>query len=182
LVGLGRLQEAESAFRRAIELRRDWSLPYSAVGALLLRLNRDSDAETALRQAIKIDKQDYLALRMLADIRLRAGDAAEAIDLARRATIDPNAPASSWLQRGMAERATGDKAAAIASFDHVLQLDPQNFAALMERAEVRLGDGDTIARLRISRQPSSRLKEIKRMFRALPQTTNWQVNQTRRFA
>src|SRR5687768_7621608 len=34
LVSLGRLPEAESGFRRAIELKKSWSLPYSALGSL----------------------------------------------------------------------------------------------------------------------------------------------------
>jgi tetratricopeptide (TPR) repeat protein len=142
LVGLGRLQEAESGLRRAIELRKDWSLPYSALGALLVRLNRDSDAEAVLRQAIKLDKQDNLALRMLADIRLRGGDAKEALELTRRATTDADAPASAWILRAMAERANGDKGAALASFDRVLKLDPANVAALIERAELRISAVD----------------------------------------
>ena len=142
LVGLGRLQEAESGFRRAIELRKAWSLPYSALGALLVRLNRDADAESVLRQAIKLDRQDNLALRMLADIRLRAGDAKEALDLTRRATTDPDAPASVWILRALAERSVGDNVAALASFDRVLQLDPANLSALMERAEIRITAGD----------------------------------------
>ena len=142
LVGLGRLPEAESALRRAIELRKDWSMPYSALGALLVRLNRDADAETVLRQAVKLDGQDNLALRMLADIRLRGGDAKEALELTRRATTDTDAPASTWFLRAMAERATGDKVAALASFDRVLQLDPANLSALIERAEIRLRAGE----------------------------------------
>jgi tetratricopeptide (TPR) repeat protein len=142
LVGLGRLQEAESGFRRAIELRKDWSLPYSALGTLLVRLNRDVDAEPVLRQAIKLDKQDSLALRILADIRLRGGDAKEALELTRRATNETEAPASTWMLRAMAERATGDNAASLTSLDHVLQLEPANLAALMERAELRIASGD----------------------------------------
>ena len=142
LVGLGRLPEAESALRRAIELRKDWSMPYSALGALLVRLNRDADAEPVLRQAVKLDGQDNLALRMLADIRLRGGDAKEALELTRRATTDADAPASTWFLRAMAERATGDKVAALASFDRVLQLDPANLSALLERAETRLSAGE----------------------------------------
>ena len=142
LVGLGRLQEAESGFRRTIELRKDWSLPYSALGALLVHLNRDSDAEPVLRQAIKLDQQDNLALRALANIRLRAGDAKEALDLTRRGTTDPDAPVSTWILRALAERATGNNVAALASFDHVLQLDPANLSALLERAELRIAAGD----------------------------------------
>ncbi len=142
LLGLSRLQDAESGFRRTIELRKDWSLPYSALGALLVRLNRDADAEPVLRHAITLDRQDNLALRMLADIRLRAGDAKEALDLTRRATNDADAPVSTWILRALAERATGDNVAALASFDHVLQLDPANLSALIERAEIRLAAGD----------------------------------------
>ena len=142
LVGLGRLQEAESGFRRAIELRKDWSFPYSALGALLVRLNRDADAESVLRQAIKLDRQDNLALRMLADIRLRAGDAKEALDLTRRATADADAPASTWMLRAMAERASGDNIACLTSLDHVLRMDPANLSALMERAEMLITAGN----------------------------------------
>src|SRR6266545_8339532 len=142
LLALGRLVEAESGFRRAIEIRKDWSLPYSALGALLVRLNRDSEAESFLRQALKFDAQSNLALRMLADVRLRAGDAREALELTRRATNDKEAPVSTWLLRAMAERATNDNSGALASLDHVLQVDPLNFSALMERAEIRIAAGD----------------------------------------
>src|SRR5882672_5968077 len=142
LVGLGRLAEAESGFRRAIELRKDWSLPYSALGALLVRLNRDSDAETVLRQTIKFDAQSNLALRLLADVRLRAGDAKEAVDLARRAANDKEAPISTWLLLAMAERASNDNVGALDSLEKVLQLDPLNVSALMERAEIRIATGD----------------------------------------
>ena len=142
LVGLGRLAEAESGFRRAIELRKDWSLPYSALGTLLVRINRDVDAEPVLRQAIKLEAENNLALRMLADIRLRAGDAKEALDFARRATGDKEAPASTWLLQAMAERATGDNTRALVSLNRVLEMEPVNLSALMERAEIRIASGD----------------------------------------
>src|SRR6187401_869657 len=45
LASLGKLPEAEAAFRAAISLKKNWSLPYSALGALLMRLERDSEAE-----------------------------------------------------------------------------------------------------------------------------------------
>ena len=142
LVALERLPEAESAYRRSLEIRKDWSLPYSALGALLVRLNRDSDAEPFLRQAIKLDGQNNVALRILADVRLRAGAAAEALELTQRATRDKEAPLSVWLLRAMAERATKDNAAALISLDHILQLEPRNLSALMERAEIRIAAGD----------------------------------------
>ncbi len=142
LVSLGRLGEAESAFRRAIQQRKDWSLPYSALGVLLARINRDNEADAALRQALKFDNRDNLALRVLASLRLRAGDAKEALKLARTATNDVEASPSTWLVRAMAERATGDKSEAKASLQHVLEIEPASIAALIERAELFVEEGD----------------------------------------
>ena len=115
LVGLGRFQEAESAFRRTLELRKDWSLPYSALGALLVRLNRDSDAEPLLRQAIQTRRakqpgaphvgRHSSASRATQKKRLNWPDAPPAIK---------DAPASTWILRALAERAAGDKVAALA--------------------------------------------------------------------
>ncbi|HUE83594.1 MAG TPA: tetratricopeptide repeat protein [Pyrinomonadaceae bacterium] len=142
LVSLGRFEEGEVAFRQAIQLRKEWSLPYAALGALLLRLERESDAETALRQALKHDEKNGVAARLLADIRLRAGDPRQALELALLATDEGEVPASAWIVRAMAERAVGDKAAAKSSIDRALQSEPDNIAALIERAELHLVAGE----------------------------------------
>ena len=136
LAALGKLAEAETSLRAAIALKKNWSLPYSALGALLMRANRDAEAEQSFRQALTIDKQDGLALRMLADIRLHAGDAKEALDLATRATTIPEAPASAWVALALAQKANGNKTAATATLDRVLEDEPQNVAALLERADL----------------------------------------------
>ena len=142
LVSLGRLAEAESGFRRAIELKKNWSLPYSALGGLLVRLKREPDAESFLRQAIKLEGQSSLPLRLLADIRLRAGDAKEAVGLTREALKDPDAPLATWLLMAIAQRTTGDNTGALGSLDHILQVDPLQLSALIERAEVRFAIGE----------------------------------------
>lgn len=136
LASLGRLDEAETAFRAAISLKKNWSLPYSTLGALLMRRNRNADAEQLLRLGLTIDAQDGLALRMLADIRLRAGDAKQALEFAKRATAIPDAPASAWIGLALAQKANGDSAAAKTTLDHVLADEPQNVAALIERADL----------------------------------------------
>ena len=136
LASLGRLVEAESAFKLAIAQKKNWSMPHSALGALFMRSRRDADAEQSFRSALKIDSQDGIALRLLAEIRLRAGDAKDALNLAMRATAIPEAPASAWIIRASAERANGDKVAAKATLDRVLTDEPGNIAALMERADV----------------------------------------------
>jgi tetratricopeptide (TPR) repeat protein len=142
LVSLARFSEAEGAFRRAIALKKNWSLPYSALGALLMRLERDVEAEMAFRQAIAIDPQDNVALRMLSEIRLRAGDPKEALEFARRASLDKEAPASARIVLAVAERANGNKSAAKASLDQVLAGEPGNLAALMERADLLTDEKD----------------------------------------
>lgn len=140
LASLGKLTEAEAALRLAIAQKKNWSLPHSALGALLIRGKRDAEAEQAFRAALKIDAQEGVALRMLSEIRLRAGDVKEALDLAKRATALPEAPASAWIVLAVAERANGNKAAAKATLDRVITEEPTNVAALMERAEIFTDD------------------------------------------
>lgn len=144
LVTLRRFVEAEAGFRRAIEFRKNWSLPYSALGALLVQLDRDAEAESALRQAIKLDAQNNLALRMLADVRLRKGDAREALELAQRAANDKEAPLATWILLARGQRKTGDKVGALASLNHVVEIEPLNASALIERAEIRIDLDDKV--------------------------------------
>ncbi len=136
LASLGRLPEAEAAFRLAISYKKNWSLPYSALAVVLMRQSRDKDAEQFFRQALTVDNKDTIALRALSELRLRAGDSKEALDLAKRATANGEAPASAWVTLAMAERANGNKVAAKAALDHVLADEPQNVAALMERGDL----------------------------------------------
>jgi tetratricopeptide (TPR) repeat protein len=143
LISLDRLPEAETSLRRAIELRKNWSLPFSALGALLVRLNHEKEAEPFLREAIRLDPHDLLATRVLASARLKANDPKEALRLATLATADANAGAAIWFVRALAERGTGDKKAALISLNRVLELEPQDFDALMERAELRISEHDS---------------------------------------
>jgi len=136
LASLGRLDEADAAFRRAISYKKNWSLPYSALGVVLVRQNRDKEAEQFFSQALTVDNKDNVALRMLADLRLRAGDTKSALDLAKRATANPDAPASAWVALALAEKANGNIAGAKAALEHVLANEPENVAALIERADL----------------------------------------------
>lgn len=136
LASLGRLDEADAAYRRAISYKKNWSLPYSALGIVLVRQNRDKEAEQFFNQALTIDNKDNLALRMLSDLRLRAGDAKSALDFAKRATANAEAPASAWVALALAEKANGNIAGAKTALDHVLANEPENFAALLERADL----------------------------------------------
>jgi tetratricopeptide (TPR) repeat protein len=137
LVSLKRWPEAERAFRRAMELRSNWALPRAALGDLLARTGRDREAEPLLRRALELDPKLQVALATLAEIRLRAKAPGEAVELLRRATAEEDAPASTWALRGIAERAAGNQPEAAASLDRALDLNPNNVAALAERAALR---------------------------------------------
>jgi tetratricopeptide (TPR) repeat protein len=136
LASLGRLDEADAAFRRAISYKKNWSLPYSALGVVLVRQNRDKEAEQFFNQALTVDNKDNVALRMLADLRLRAKDPKSALDFAKRATANPDAPSSAWVALALAEKANSNTAGAKAALDHVLANEPENVAALIERADL----------------------------------------------
>lgn len=136
LASLGRLAEADAAFRRAISQKKNWSLPYTALGVVLVRQNRDNEAEQFFRQALTIDNKDNVALRMLSELRLRAGDAKSALDFAKRATANAEAPASAWVTLAVAEKANGNNTGAKTALDHVLANEPENVAALLERADL----------------------------------------------
>ena len=119
-------------------MRKDWALPYSALGNLLSRSEKDKEAEPLLRRALQLGAKDFTTLDSLSTVRWRAGDKPEALALAQRATEDEGAPASAWVWRGIVERANGNTKAAAASLDHALQMEPKNVAALRERAEGRV--------------------------------------------
>ena len=136
LASLERFAEADAAFRLAISYKKNWALPYSALGALLMRQGRDKEAEEFFQQALTADAKEGVALRMLSEIRLRAGDAKSALEFAKRATAIGEAPASAWIVFAAAEKANGNKVAAKTILDRVLADEPQNFAALMERADL----------------------------------------------
>jgi tetratricopeptide (TPR) repeat protein len=142
LAALDRTPAAEAAFTHAIDLKKDWVLPISALGALLARGERDKEAEPFLRRAIQLGAKDVVTLDSLSAVRLRAGNKEEALTLARAGTDEDSENASAWAWRGAVERANGDTAAALTSLEHSLQLDPKYVAALNERAELRVQAGD----------------------------------------
>jgi tetratricopeptide (TPR) repeat protein len=141
LISLNRLSEAEEALRETIGLRADWAAPKVTLGTLLSRTNRDKDAEEFLQEGIKLDSKNIPALMALADIRLRAKKPNEAVEFLMLATSIENSKASIWLARSRAERAAGDKVAAMASIENAIKLDNTNNGARFERANLNIDNG-----------------------------------------
>jgi tetratricopeptide (TPR) repeat protein len=152
LLSLDKADDAEKAFRRAIVLREDWSLPITSLGALLVEKNNFAEAETLLTKAVELDDSNFLAYSALTDLRLKTKSSPDVLkDLLEKLkilTAKAKPPASVWASRAALENALGDKAAAKTSLNRALTIDPNNKNALIERAEIALFEGDTTAAMR----------------------------------
>lgn len=143
LVALKRIPEAEKSYRRAMELRRTWALPPAALGLLLVRTPaRATEAEPLLRRALELDAKTLTATVALAELRARAGDAAESATLWRRATELKPDDASLWVSLARAEVAAKGSAGALNSFGRALDLEPANAEARLGRADLLLSTGE----------------------------------------
>jgi len=147
LTVLGKLPEAEQSLRRAAELKKkqlktDWSLAEASLGFLLVRANRDREAEPHLRRAVALDQQDSFSWLTLASLRLRAGAKDEALKLAHRATALKETPASAWASRAGIERMAGERTAAMVSIEQAFKINESEPAAFEERAELRADEGN----------------------------------------
>lgn len=146
LLSLNRAADAEKALRHATELRPEWSLPWAALGSLLVRQGKFDQADPMLAQALKLDARSYPALTALVELRLRKKAAPETLrpllDQLRGATAGVRVPASVWAARAAVERALGNSADAAISLNRALETDPKNVDALLVRAELKSEAGD----------------------------------------
>ena len=143
LVALKRIPEAEKSYRRAIELRRTWALPPAALGLLLVRTQgREREAEPLLRRALELDAKNLTATVALAELRARAGDAAESVTFWRRAAELKSDDATLWVSLARAELGSKDAAAALKSFGRALDVDAANVDARLGRADLLIGSGE----------------------------------------
>jgi protein O-GlcNAc transferase len=141
LVALKRTAEAEKSYRRAMELKPAWALPPAALGLLLVE-TRGREAEPLLRHALELDAKNLTATIALAELRARAGDAAESAKLWRRATELKTDDASLWVARARAELSAKDSASALQSFERAISIEPANVEARLGRADLALASND----------------------------------------
>jgi tetratricopeptide (TPR) repeat protein len=98
LDGLGRLTDAAESFERSSQLASDASLIPRALAALYLRLGDAARAVREARRGVAIDATDADLQTMLAWALYRAGEAAEAGDVAAMALrLSPVEAEASWI-------------------------------------------------------------------------------------
>jgi tetratricopeptide (TPR) repeat protein len=146
LLSLGKTDEAEKAFRRALELRADWTLPLTNLGSLLVQKNNFTEAEKLLTKAIEENEQNFGAYSALTELRLKTNAKPETLkELLTKIqflTSKANPTASIWSSRAALENALGDKTAAKASLKRALTINPNDKSALLEQAEIALAESD----------------------------------------
>jgi tetratricopeptide (TPR) repeat protein len=143
LAALKRTAEAEKSYRRAMTLRPTWALPPAALGLLLLRADgRAGEAEPLLRRSLELDAKNLAANVALAEMRVRAGDAAGALSFWRRATELKADDSALWVARARAEVVVKDAAAAVKSFARAIEVEPSNVEARLGRVDLLIASGD----------------------------------------
>ena len=89
--GQRKLAEGEAAFKRAIELRPEWSLPHNGLGILLHAADRYEESEAAFKRAIELAPDQSRPYNDLAILLRHIGRLDEAESYAKEALrLDPN--------------------------------------------------------------------------------------------
>lgn len=176
LLSLGKRDEAEKAFRRALELRADWTLPMTSLGALLLQKNNFAEAEKFLTKAAESDDKNFLAFSALTELRIKTkaniNVLKELLGKIQTLTGKANPTASIWAARAALENALGDKTAAKASLNRAFEIEPKNKPALMQRAEIALVEGDKTTAMKI----------VETLFQIAPNAADTKILQARIYA
>jgi tetratricopeptide (TPR) repeat protein len=154
-LALNQTENAETAFRRAVGLRADWTLPMASLGAILVQKNEFPEAEKVLSKAVEIDEMNAPAFIALTDLRLKTKAAPEILKQLltklQLLTSKANPTASAWSARAALERNLGDKAAARTSLNRSLSIEPNNKSALTERIELALSENDLAGALEFAK-------------------------------
>jgi tetratricopeptide (TPR) repeat protein len=148
LLALGRTADAETSFRRAVGIRNEWTLAMSALGTLLERRGEFAEAEKLLNRAVAIDGNSFPAYAGLVELRLRTNASPDILkqllEKVRIFSSKAAVPASVFATQATLEDALGDRVAAKISIARALELEPENKAALYEKANVALVENDLV--------------------------------------
>ncbi|HLA96277.1 MAG TPA: tetratricopeptide repeat protein, partial [Pyrinomonadaceae bacterium] len=111
-LSLGKIDAAETAFRKAAELREDWTLALANLGVVLVRKNQFAEAETVLKKAIELDDLNFPAFVAMTDLRLKTRAKPEVLRelLARIRVLSSKAKPTAAIiaSQGALENALGD--------------------------------------------------------------------------
>jgi len=147
-LSLSKPVEAEKAFRRAVEIRGEWTLALAALGTVLERRGEYKEAETLLNKAIALDDMCFPAYAGLIEMRLRFGTGQSVLrPLLEKIRIFGSkavVTASVFTTQASLENALGDIVSAKKSIARALEIDPNNKNAYYLKAEVAFKENDLV--------------------------------------
>jgi len=128
LTSLGRLLEAETAYRRALKLdEKDFKIWNNLAALLFGPLKRPAEAAQCLAHALKLEPQNKLGWANLASLHGQLGRHAEALQCAERAlAVDPQM-VEAQLHRARAAQALGKTEIVRAASEALAQLPAERF-------------------------------------------------------
>ena len=124
LWNLGRLAEAEAAFRETLRLNPGHVYALGYLAQVLIEYSRFEDARRCQEQILALQPTDALAHRALAMSEFRTGDTAASLERFRHAVgLDPDY-AEGWTSLGWALRALGRFDEAVICLRRALAINP----------------------------------------------------------
>ncbi len=154
-LALGETALAEKSFRRAVEIRPEWTLPMVSLSSILIAADNFAEAEKILNKAISLDDKNYPAYVALTELRLKSKASPavlkELLATLRILSAKANLPAAVWVSRASLERVLGETAAARNSVGRAVAIEPQNKSALLEQIEIAILESDFDGALKTSR-------------------------------
>ena len=138
---LGKLDDAERAFRKAVELNSQSATSWDRLGDILARLKRRKEAEQAFRRAIEIDPRFPCAWHNLGYFLSRDKRYEEAEKACKTALELDSKHVNAWVDLGSVFRGRGRLAEAESSYRKAIELDSKsdlawaNLATTLRRLE-----------------------------------------------
>lgn len=153
LLALGKSNDAIHSFRRAVEIRKDWTLAITALASALVDGGDFDEAEPMLSQVIGLEPQNSIALTAMTELKLRKKAANSEINelllKVSALTSKANPSANLWSAKAALEMALGKNEAAKLSLESALRISPTSRPALLQLANLSLlvGDADRAAEI-----------------------------------
>jgi Tfp pilus assembly protein PilF len=140
LISLGKLKEANSNFKKAVDLEPENKEALTGLAKTFMYLDKNKEAEDTFNKVLKLDPNNEAATISLAKIYSWGGRYKESIDLYKKA-IDI-APANKEIRVGLAEvyKWAGYRKESVSSYEELLREDPRSEKVYKGLAEVYLWD------------------------------------------
>jgi len=160
LLQVGKTSDAEAAFRRALGLRPEWTLPVPPLARLLVESGRIEEARTLLDAGIEREPSNPALWTERANIALESETSPEELDalLSRLTefTRGSNPSVSGLIARAALEKRLGRIDSAVLSIGRAIDSEPRNANALRLKCDIELAGADFLSAL----QTADRLIDV----------------------